>query len=93
MDLQQINYFLALADAGSFSTASESLFISRQGLSKTIARLEKELGVSLLQRSPSGVELTDPGRIFLRHARLVSREYADLLGELSPYVDLSGKTE
>ena len=90
MDLQQVSYFLVLAEAASFSEASESLFISRQGLSKTIARLEKELGVSLFTRSANGVRLTEAGRIFLRHARRLCREYTDVLEDLAPYTERDG---
>src|SRR5919205_2220066 len=66
--LQQLTYFLAAAEHGSFSAAAESLFMAQPSLSDQIRRLEAELGVTLFARGGRGLELTEAGRIFRPHA-------------------------
>ena len=68
MTLQQLTYFLAAAEHGSFSAAAQSLFMAQPSLSDQIRRLEAELGVSLFTRVGRGLELTEAGRLFLPHA-------------------------
>lgn len=59
---QKIRYFLAVAEAGSFSAAADRLEISQSGLSRQLKQLENYLGQSLFSRTGRGVELTDAGR-------------------------------
>src|SRR4249919_1785002 len=68
MTLQQLTYFLAAAEHGSFSAAAESLFMSQPSLSEQVRRLEDELGVALFIRLGRGIALTEAGRTFLPHA-------------------------
>jgi LysR family cyn operon transcriptional activator len=68
MTLQQLTYFLAASNHGSFSAAAESLFMAQPSLSEQIRRLEAELGVALFARGGRGLELTEAGRLFLPHA-------------------------
>jgi DNA-binding transcriptional LysR family regulator len=68
MTLQQLTYFLAAAEHGSFSAAAESLFMAQPSLSEQIRRLEAELGVALFARGGRGLELTEAGRLFRPHA-------------------------
>lgn len=62
MTLQQLAYFLAAAEHGSFSAAAESLHMAQPSLSEQIRRLEAELGVSLFTRGRR-LELTEAGRL------------------------------
>jgi DNA-binding transcriptional LysR family regulator len=64
MTLQQLTYFLAAADHGSFTAAADALRLARPSVSEQIARLEAELGVALFVRAGRRLELTDAGRLF-----------------------------
>jgi DNA-binding transcriptional LysR family regulator len=68
MTLQQLRYFLAAAEHGSFSAAAESLLMAQPSLSDQIRRLESELGVTLFARAGRRLELTEAGRMLLPHA-------------------------
>ncbi len=65
MDLKRLRYFLAVADNGSISRASEQIGITQQGLSRSIQLLEEELGVALIDRGRNGARLTADGREFV----------------------------
>src|ERR1700722_18616324 len=71
MELRHLRYFVAVAEAGSFSVAAEKkLHTAQPSLSRQIRDLEYEVGVPLMNRSVHGIELTAAGRAFLDHARL-----------------------
>ena len=82
MDLSEIidnryNYFLAVTSVGNFHKASEKIFVSQPAVSQKIQRLEKELGVPLLERSGGAVHLTPQGKVL--HDSL--QECQDILEE------------
>src|SRR5258705_7489170 len=68
MTLQQLQYFLATVEHGSFSAAAESLWMAQPSLSEQIRRLEAELGAPLFTRLGRGVTLTEAGRALRPHA-------------------------
>ncbi len=69
MDIKQLRYFIAIAEEGSLSAASQRLRVAQPSLSQHVIKLEQELGVTLVARSSRGVVLTASGEILLRHAR------------------------
>ncbi|MEA2617255.1 MAG: LysR family transcriptional regulator, hca operon transcriptional activator [Chloroflexota bacterium] len=72
MELRHLRYFVAVAEEGSLTVAAERrLHTAQPSLSRQIRDLESEVGVQLLVRSTRGIELTDAGRVFLDHARVV----------------------
>mgnify|MGYP000887029465 FL=1 len=92
MEFRQLRYFVAIAEHGAFSKAAEKVFVAQSALSHQLALLEDELGVRLLHRTRRGVELTDPGRIFLAHATSILRQAEDAKSSvLSLAGALSGK--
>ena len=68
MDIRQLRYFIAIAEAGSLSLAARQLHIAQPSLSLHLANMEKELDVRLLERTPRGSTLTAEGQVLLRHA-------------------------
>jgi DNA-binding transcriptional LysR family regulator len=74
LDLAQVRAFVAVATELHFARAAARLFLSQQGLSKRIGRLEETLGVALFVRGPGRVALTDAGQRFLPHARRLLEE-------------------
>ena len=73
MDVKQLRYFMAIADEGSLSAAAQRLGVAQPSLSQHVISLEAELGVKLLERSPRGVSLTQPGGVLLSHAVQITR--------------------
>lgn len=71
MELRQIKYFVAVAEARSFSKAAAGLHVSQPPLSTQLKALEDELGVRLLDRSNRGVSLTIAGQVFFDEMRAV----------------------
>ena len=74
MDGHQLRCFLAIAELGSVTRAAGRLEIAQPTLSQVLLRLEDELGVRLFERTARGVLLTDPGRVFQEHARVILRD-------------------
>lgn len=85
MEFRQIDYFVSIVDRGSFSAAADDQFISQSSLSKKIIELEKELGVSLFDRSKRKVSLTKAGEVFLTYAKEFLILYRRSIVELSEF--------
>jgi LysR family cyn operon transcriptional activator len=83
MELRHLRYFLAVAEAGSFSRAADRLGISQPTLSQQMRDLEAGLRVSLFQRRGKRILLTSAGLIFQEHAHAILRQFESFLQELS----------
>ncbi len=77
MELYQIHHFLAVADAGNFTKASERQNISQPSISQQIINLERELGHKLFHRLGRRAVLTEAGKVFLDRARRIVLEVED----------------
>jgi len=82
MEIKQLRAFLAVASAQSFLGAAESLYVTRQAVSKTITQLESELGVKLFVRSQNGAALTPAGAHFYPQARTLVADFDRLEREM-----------
>lgn len=69
MDLKQLEYFVRVADVGSFSRAAIALDVAQPALSKQVRMLEVELRRTLFVRNGRGVSPTDAGKLLLEHGR------------------------
>ncbi|MEZ5670124.1 MAG: LysR family transcriptional regulator [Alphaproteobacteria bacterium] len=74
IDPRKLMYFAAVVDHGSLNRAAKALAVSQPALSTSMDRLETELGLKLLERSPTGILPTKYGDILYCHARLIREE-------------------
>ena len=82
MELYQLRYFVAIADAGNFTRASERHSISQPSLSQQIKNLESELGQKLFHRLGRRAVLTEAGQVFLKRVRRILLAVEDASREL-----------
>jgi DNA-binding transcriptional LysR family regulator len=75
MDIRQLRYAMALAEHQHFGRAAAAVGIAQPPLSKSIAQLEREIGVKLFDRTRTGVFPTAAGDALLDHARRINREF------------------
>lgn len=85
MTFDQIQYFIAIAEQDTYFDAAEELNISQSALSKQIIKLEKELGVALIDRSHRKASLTPAGETFYQDALILQRQHLDMLTHLKKY--------
>ncbi len=83
LEIRHLRYFLAVAEAGSFSRAADRLGISQPSVSQQMRDLEAGLRVSLFQRRGKRILLTSAGIIFREHARTILRQLENFLQELT----------
>jgi LysR family nitrogen assimilation transcriptional regulator len=96
MEQRQLKYFVAIADAGSFTSAALNLHIAQSALSRHMRRLEESVGGELFERGARGVVLTASGAALLIEARLILARFEDarssilaLHGEVRGHVKLA----
>lgn len=94
--LSQLKTFITVVDQGGFTAAGRRLGLSQPAVSRTVATLEKELGLPLLLRRREGLSLTEAGAIALTHAReavrqltLMHTEVAGLAGDVTGTLSLA----
>lgn len=81
-DLKRFEYVLALSECKNFSQAAQQLDISQSTLSQYIQKIEKEIGVSLFDRSVSPLKLTQYGEIYVKGARKIVDAYSETLDSI-----------
>jgi DNA-binding transcriptional LysR family regulator len=85
MDLRQLNALVAVAEHGSFSGAARALHTVQSNISTHVARLERELGVTLIDRATT--TLTEEGEVVVRRATRVQRELEALVADVAAVHD------
>ena len=83
MDIRVLKYFVQVAKDRNFTRASEHLYISQPALSKTIKKLEHELGINLFDIRTTGVQLTDYGQMLYQRAVPLIAEFDALTNFVS----------
>src|SRR5437773_9091749 len=79
MELRHLRYFVAVADALSFTKGARKLHLAQPSLTRQIKDLEEEIGVRLLDRTKREVRLTEEGKSFLADARRVLAHSAEII--------------
>lgn len=82
MNINDLEYFAEINKSGSITKASKNAHISPQGLSSALKRMEKELGIELLERSPNGVVPNEYGKIVLKRSVEILGNYAAMQNEI-----------
>ena len=83
MQLQQLSYFVEIAERGSFNKAAEALFVTQPKLSKAISNLEAELNTEIFLRTNKGVALTEEGKKLYQYARTILNQI-ELINNMAP---------
>lgn len=87
MHSRLLRSFLVVAEKGGISAAAEALHVSQPALSKSIQKLEEDLGVALFDRLSVGVRLTAYGEILLHHVKVMSNEYRHAVARIEAMRD------
>ncbi|GBG37331.1 LysR family transcriptional regulator [Mycobacterium montefiorense] len=87
MEMRQLEYFVTVASELNFSRAAQRIHVVQSALSASVAKLEKELGVELFDRSKRQIVLTAPGEVFLQHAREVIHTAQRAQASMADYRD------
>ena len=82
MDIRHLKYFIAISEEPSLSAAAVRLRVAQPSLSQHVIKLEEELGVPLITRSPRGIMLTEEGQLLARHARDICRSLDKCIDEM-----------
>ncbi len=85
MELKQLRYFLTITEEGQITAAAKRLHIAQPPLSYQLRLLEKELGVTLLERGPRNIRLTGAGELLQRRAAQILEMAASTKSELMDY--------
>lgn len=87
MRLEDIRYFLQVAESGSINRTAKNNYITQQGLSRIIANMEKELDVRLFEREGKTLKLTATGQIVANGLREVEKAYNSMLDRINQMSD------
>ncbi len=83
MEIDQLRYFLKVAERQNFTRAGEELAITQPALSRAVAKLEKEIGQPIFERQTRKVTLTDAGRLLQARAEQIVALVEDTLAEIT----------
>jgi DNA-binding transcriptional LysR family regulator len=92
LEPRQLQAFLAIVESGSLGRAADSLHLTQPALSRIVKRMEQQLGVTLFERRPSGMELTSFGQALLPYATHLNREASLAIEEINARLGLGRGT-
>ncbi len=81
MQLQQLEYFVKVAELGSLNKAAEVFYVTQPALSKAIQNLEQEIGAEVLRRTNKGVSMTEDGKKLYEYAKVIL-SHVDLIRDI-----------
>lgn len=87
MELRQLRYFMEVAEREHVSEAAIHLHVAQSAVSRQIANLEGELGVTLFEREGRNVKLTQIGKIFLTHTKIAMKAIDNATKQIDEYLD------
>src|SRR3954453_22868947 len=90
LDIRRMRVLQEVVTRGSFSAAAESLHLSQSAVSQQIAVLEREVGISLLERTSEGPKLTNAGEALMSHGEAVMCRLEEAERELAQIAGLEG---
>ncbi len=82
MEIRSLRAFVEVVRQGGFTSAAKIIFATQPTISKSVRQLEEELGLKLLDRTKTGVQLTEAGHLVYKRALNILGERDDLLAEL-----------
>ncbi|UJF16066.1 LysR family transcriptional regulator [Jeotgalibaca sp. MA1X17-3] len=92
LELRQLRYFLAIANAKSYSAAAQNLFVTQPTLTWNIQKLEEELDTRLFYQTTRGIELTESGEILFEEGKNILSNVDDMLEHIQLRGDNQKKT-
>lgn len=90
MDVLQLRYLLAITETGSITRAATALRVAQPSLTQRMNQLERELGVRLLERGPTGARLTPAGVVFAKDAHRLVRQFDHLVATAKEEREIRG---
>jgi DNA-binding transcriptional LysR family regulator len=90
LDVKRLRILREVANRASFSAAADELYLSQSAVSQQVATLEREVGMSLLERTSAGPKLTDAGRALVAHADAIICRLEEAERELEAIAGLEG---
>ena len=90
LDLKRLRVLAEVARRGSFSAAADALYLSQSAVSQQVATLEREVGLSLLERTNGGPKLTDAGRTLVDHGEAAIARLEEAEQEVAAIAGLEG---
>lgn len=92
MDIRELEYFVTVSELENFTSAAKRLHISQPAISKSVHKLEEELGFQLLDRTQKRVSLTEEGKVFLTLAQDILSRILDAQSTMAEYKTLTRGT-
>lgn len=92
MELRQLRYFLAIANAKSYSAAAKNLYVTQPTLTWNIQKLEEELDTRLFYQTTRGIELTESGEVLLEQGEAILLDIDEMLEHIKAKGENQKKT-